>query len=82
MASSITIETLIAHLKNLKKNDTKAYDELNERLRNVPALPSSPKEEQHVCKTCGQAMSHKDFERGKMCCDKPLFGDDEDEDEN
>jgi len=33
------------------------------------------------CHTCSETMSEERFQAGKMCCDKPLFGDDEDEDE-
>jgi hypothetical protein len=32
----------------------------------------------HMCKTCSEPMKHPDFEEGKMCCDKPLFHEDED----
>ena len=36
----------------------------------------------HVCISCGHNMPHADFEHGKMCCDKPRFGDDESESES
>jgi len=36
----------------------------------------------HECRSCGETMSHERFEKGKMCCDKPLFGDDESESED
>lgn len=38
-------------------------------------------EEEHLCKTCGEVMSDERFQEGKMCCDKPLFHDDEDEED-
>jgi hypothetical protein len=37
--------------------------------------------EPHFCKSCGEALSHSEFEAGKMCCDDPLFGDDEHDEE-
>lgn len=36
---------------------------------------------EHVCKTCERSMSDADFQNGKMCCDKPMFDDDEDEED-
>lgn len=31
------------------------------------------------CHTCAETMSEERFQEGKMCCDKPLFGDDDEE---
>jgi hypothetical protein len=33
-------------------------------------------EETHMCKSCNEVMNHTNFLEGKMCCDRPLFGDD------
>lgn len=39
-------------------------------------------EQVHTCKTCNETMDHERCLDGKMCCDKPMFGDDhEDEDD-
>jgi hypothetical protein len=35
----------------------------------------------HVCRSCGETMTHARFEDGKMCCDAPLFEGDESESE-
>lgn len=37
-------------------------------------------DEPHICKTCGEEMSDDRFNEGKMCCDKPMFHNDEDSD--
>ena len=34
-------------------------------------------EETHDCKTCGETMNDEKFKDGKMCCDKPMFHNDE-----
>jgi hypothetical protein len=36
-------------------------------------------EETHDCKTCGETMNDEKFKDGKMCCDKPMFHNDEEE---
>lgn len=36
-------------------------------------------EDVHVCKSCGTNMDDDKFQKGKMCCEKPLFHDDEEE---
>jgi hypothetical protein len=35
----------------------------------------------HICKTCNEPMNNENFEKGKMCCDKPMFHNDEEEEE-
>jgi hypothetical protein len=37
--------------------------------------------QEHVCRACGETMTHARFEDGKMCCDAPLFEGDESESE-
>lgn len=37
-------------------------------------------EEDHTCHSCGTTLTDAEFEKGKMCCDMPLFHDDEEED--
>lgn len=37
--------------------------------------------EPHTCKTCTTTLTNQQFDDGKMCCDKPMFHDDHDEDE-
>jgi hypothetical protein len=34
-----------------------------------------------LCHACGETMSEEHFQEGKMCCDHPLFDEDEDDDE-
>ena len=35
----------------------------------------------HVCHKCSLIMSDTDFAYGKMCCDKPMFNDDHEEED-
>jgi len=35
----------------------------------------------HTCTTCTTTMNHDDWVEGKKCCDNPLFGDEEDEED-
>ena len=35
--------------------------------------------EPHTCKTCTTTLTDQQFNDGKMCCDKPMFHDDYDE---
>lgn len=34
-------------------------------------------QELHICKNCNDTMTDENFKEGKMCCDKPMFHDDE-----
>lgn len=36
-------------------------------------------EERHICHSCNEELSDDDFQKGKMCCDKPMFHDDHEE---
>ena len=37
--------------------------------------------EPHTCHSCGTTLTDAEFEKGKMCCDQPLFHDDEEEED-
>jgi len=38
-------------------------------------------DEEHTCKMCSEMMDDEAFQQGKMCCDKPMFHDDHDDEE-
>ena len=64
-------------------DDNELDPELLQLFRSVPLAVSTYADEDtepHVCHTCGNHMSDNDFQRGKMCCDHPLFHGDHDED--
>jgi hypothetical protein len=42
---------------------------------------SEDEDEEHICHTCSEKMNDEDFQKGKMCCDKPMFHNDEDDSE-
>jgi hypothetical protein len=70
---------------NDEDDDNELDPELLQLFQSVPLAVSTYADEDtepHVCNTCGNHMNDNDFQRGKMCCDHPLFhGDHDDEDE-
>jgi hypothetical protein len=42
---------------------------------------SDDEDEEHICHTCSEEMNDEDFQKGKMCCDKPMFHNDYDDSE-
>jgi len=45
-------------------------------------IDDEDEDEPHTCKTCGETMNDANFQEGKMCCDKPMFHDDHEDDED
>lgn len=58
-------------------------EEAREHLLGLAAEVTEKEETpERLCRSCDEVMSEERFQAGKMCCDHPLFGDDEEDEDD